>query len=165
MTDPVEIVDYDPSWPAEFERLAERALAALGPLGVRAEHLGSTAVPGLAAKPVIDLALVIRSPDDLPGAVSVLGALGYEHEGDRGIPGLEAFAWPVGERRHHLYVCAEGAAELARMRAFRDRLRADPDEAAAYERLKRELAARHRHDRTAYTDAKTEFVTRVSSAG
>jgi len=163
LTDPVEIVDYDPTWPAEFERIAARALAALGPLGIRAEHLGSTAVPGLAAKPVIDLAIVVPSGHDLPAAVDALATLGYAHEGDLGVPGREAFRCPSGERRHHLYVCVEGAAELDRMRAFRDRLRADPVEAAAYAALKREIAAQHRHDRVAYTDAKTEYVTRLSS--
>ena len=163
MTDPVEIVDYDPEWPVEFERLAARALAALGPLGVGAEHVGSTAVPGLAAKPVIDLAVVIPSAAGLLAAIAALAAGGYVYEGDRGTPGLEAFLWPVGERRHHLYVCVVGAAELGRMLAFRDRLRADPAEALAYARLKRELALRHRTDRIAYTDAKTAYVTGLSS--
>ena len=149
--------------PLEFERFAARALSLLGSLGVRAEHLGSTAVPGLAAKPVIDLAVVIPAADDLPAAIAALATLGYEYEGDRGIPDLEAFKWPLGETRHHLYVCADGAAELGRMRAFRDRLRSDPAEASAYARLKRELAIRYRDDRDAYTDAKTEYVTGLRS--
>jgi GrpB-like predicted nucleotidyltransferase (UPF0157 family) len=163
VTDPVEIVNYDPTWPAEFERIAARAIGALGPLGVRAEHLGSTAVPGLAAKPVIDLALVIPSEDDLPEAVEALAMLGYAREGDLGVRGREAFSSPPGEQRHHLYVCVEGAPELDRMCDFRDRLRADPAAAEGYAELKRELAARHRGDRVAYAAAKTEYVARLSS--
>ena len=160
--DPVEVVDYDPSWPDQFARLAARVRAAFadGPL-IAVEHVGSTSVVGLAAKPVIDMDVIVPSRGDIPEAIACLAGLGYVHEGDRGIPGREAFLWPVGTVRHHLYVCACDNAELRRQVAFRDYLREHRDEAQRYEALKRNLAARFRSDRTAYSEGKTEFVEAV----
>src|ERR1700677_1324327 len=125
--DPVLIQDYDPAWPEAFSKLAARVKAALNSLAVTVEHIGSTAVPGLAAKPIIDLDVVLASAADLPEAIRLLATIGYVHEGDLGIPGREAFRSPPGEPRHHLYLLATGAAELRRHLAFRDALRADSD--------------------------------------
>jgi GrpB-like predicted nucleotidyltransferase (UPF0157 family) len=161
MADPIVIVDYDPRWPAEFERLRDRAAAATGELALAIEHVGSTAVPGLAAKPVIDLVVVV-APGDVGSAVERLEAVGYTHRGNLGVEGREAFSVPHGEARHHLYVCPADSEELRAQLAFRDGLRADPELAAAYEAVKRRLAELYRDDRTAYTEAKTEFVTRAS---
>lgn len=160
--DPIEVVDYDPSWPAQFAEIAARVRAAFadGPL-TAVEHVGSTAVVGLAAKPVIDMDVIVPSLTDVPGAIACLAALGYVHEGDKGVPGREAFLWPPGTRRHHLYLCLCGNAEYRRHIAFRDYLREHPDEAQRYEALKRELAARLFADRTAYSEGKTEFVETV----
>jgi GrpB-like predicted nucleotidyltransferase (UPF0157 family) len=155
---PVVIVDYDPRWPATFASLADRLAAALGSLAVGIEHVGSTAVPGLAAKPIIDLDVVIASRADLPAVIDRLRLLGYDHEGDLGVPGRDAFASPPGGPSHHLYVCPAGSPALARHLALRDRLRADPEAAGAYGDLKRSLAARFGHDRAAYTDAKSAFI-------
>jgi GrpB-like predicted nucleotidyltransferase (UPF0157 family) len=119
------IQDYDSSWPHAFSKLATGVKAALGSLIVTVEHIGSTAVPGLAAKPIIDLDVVLASPVDLPEAIRRLSSIGYVHEGDLGIPGREAFRSPLGEVRHHLYVLTVGANELRRHLAFRDALRAD----------------------------------------
>ena len=91
--DAVLIEDYDPAWPNVFSKLAARAMAALGSLAVGVEHIGSTAVPGLAAKPIIDLDVVIALPSDLPEAIRCLSNLGYIHEGDLGIT-VEAFRPP-----------------------------------------------------------------------
>jgi GrpB-like predicted nucleotidyltransferase (UPF0157 family) len=161
VANPVVIVDYDPSWPATFQRLRDRLAATLGPLAVAIEHVGSTAVPGLAAKPIIDLDVVIADRADLPAVIQRLQPLGYHHEGDLGVPGRQAFTTPAGAPPHHLYVCAVGAAALDRHLAFRDALRADPAAAGAYGDLKRSLAARLSHDRVAYTEAKSAFVERV----
>jgi GrpB-like predicted nucleotidyltransferase (UPF0157 family) len=157
----VRIVEPDPRWPSLYEQLRDRAVAALGDLVVRVEHVGSTSVPGLGAKPVIDLDVVIRSRDDLPEAIRRLAAYGWEHIGDLGITGREAFSRPPGLPTANLYVCAEDSDELRRHCAFRDYLRAHPDEAAAYERLKRELAARFSDDVDSYAEAKSEFVQRI----
>jgi GrpB-like predicted nucleotidyltransferase (UPF0157 family) len=156
--DPVVVADYDPRWPARFAELRDRLAAAVGPLAVGIEHVGSTAVPGLAAKPIIDLDVVVATPGDLPAVAERLRPLGYRHEGDLGVPGRDAFAAPPGSPPHHLYVCPLGSPALARHLALRDLLRADPEAAAAYADLKRTLAARFRHDRAAYTDAKTPFI-------
>jgi len=160
-TDPVIVVDYDPLWPQAFELLRARLAGALGDLAVAIEHVGSTAVPGLAAKPVIDIDVVLRSETDLPAAGSALATLGYDFIGDLGIAGREAFRAPAGEPEHNLYVCAAGATELQRHLTFRDVLRAEPELAREYAELKRALAERYRDDRDTYTEGKTPFVTRV----
>src|SRR5688572_18990369 len=121
---PVELHGYDPAWPCQFTTLATRVQSAIGSAVVRIEHVGSTAVVGLAAKPVIDLDVVVRTQSDVSDAIRRLSALGYVHEGDLGISGREAFRCPPGEQRHHLYLLVEGADELARHLAFRDALRA-----------------------------------------
>jgi GrpB-like predicted nucleotidyltransferase (UPF0157 family) len=161
MADPIVIVDYDPAWPAEFQRLRDRAASAVGELAIAIEHVGSTAVPGLAAKPVIDLVVVV-APADVGEAVARLETLAYTHRGNLGVEGREAFSVPAGEPRHHLYVSPGGSEELRAQIAFRDNLRADAKLAADYEGLKRRSAEQYRDDREAYTDAKTEFVTRAS---
>jgi GrpB-like predicted nucleotidyltransferase (UPF0157 family) len=159
--DSIVIVDYDPEWPEEFERVRDRAARAMGEVAVSIEHVGSTAVPGLAAKPVIDLIVVVR-PREVRAAIERLAAIGYVHQGDLGVVGREAFCVPGGKRRHHLYVCTEDSEELPAELAFRDRLRNEPVLASAYADLKRQLAVRHRDDREGYTRAKTEFVTAAS---
>jgi GrpB-like predicted nucleotidyltransferase (UPF0157 family) len=157
----VHVADYDPQWPATFEQLRGPVAAALGALALRVEHVGSTAVPGLAAKPIIDLDVVIGSRADLPAVIGALRRLGYRPQGDLGVPGREAFNNPPGALPHHLYVCADGNRELARHLAFRDFLRTHPDTARAYGELKRSLARRFCNDRDAYTEAKTSFIEQV----
>lgn len=161
MADPIVIVDYDPRWPSIFAHLRNRIAAALGPLAIRIEHIGSTAVPNLAAKPIIDLDVVIASRDDLPPVIGRLQPLGYDHEGDLGVPGRKAFTAAPDTYPHHLYVCAADSAALARHLTFRDLLRAHSETARAYGELKRSLAVQFRHDRAAYTDAKTAFTDAV----
>lgn len=158
MSDAIVIVEYDPAWPAEFVRLSDRAQAALGEVAIAIEHVGSTAVQGLPAKDLIDLVAVIESDDNLPEAISRLEGIGYEARGNVGVKGREAFWWPEGEKRHHLYVSPKTSVELQAQVAFREFLRSDPVLAREYVALKRELAARFRDDRNAYTDGKTEFI-------
>jgi GrpB-like predicted nucleotidyltransferase (UPF0157 family) len=141
--------------------LRDRALRAIGDLPVRAEHVGSTAVPGCASKPVIDLDVVVTSSDDVRHVIERLEAVGYVHEGELGVRGRAAFLWPSGEKRHHLYVVVEGTDALDDHVAFRDRLRSDPSVVESYSRLKRELADRYGSDRDAYTEGKSDFITRV----
>jgi GrpB-like predicted nucleotidyltransferase (UPF0157 family) len=154
----IVIVEYDRGWPGEFVRLRDRAQAALGDVAIAIEHVGSTAVPGLPAKDVIDLVAVIESDDDLPEAISQLEAIGYEARGSLGVEGREAFWWPEGEERHHLYVSPKTSAELQAQVAFRELLRGDPAVARDYVALKRKLAAQFRDDRNAYTEGKTDFI-------
>lgn len=159
--EPVVIVSYDAAWPAMFAQLRDRIAPALGELAAGIEHVGSTAVPGLDAKPIIDIDVVIRHAEDLPSVIARLAELGYAHLGDLGIVGREAFRATVGPPRHHLYVCAAGAAALQAHLTLRDALRADPDLALAYAALKRDLAERYRDDRDAYAEGKSAFITAV----
>jgi GrpB-like predicted nucleotidyltransferase (UPF0157 family) len=161
----VVIVDYDAAWPARFEELASRVRAALGDLVLRVEHIGSTAVSGLAAKPIIDLDVVVGSPADVAPAIRKLSEIGYVHEGDLGIDGREAFRSQTCHQQHHLYLLVEGAQELARHLAFRDALRVDPALRDAYSKLKRSLAAEQVADRAAYTRGKSDFVLATLAGG
>jgi GrpB-like predicted nucleotidyltransferase (UPF0157 family) len=158
---PVVIQDYDPLWPKLFEMLRSRIAAVLERKASAIEHVGSTAVPGLAAKPIIDLDVLLASDSDLEPVIAKLASIGYEHRGDLGVPGREAFRAPLQDCRHHLYVCGPGSVEYQRHIAFRDYLRTHKGDADAYAKLKRELAGRFRDDREAYNEAKAEFVTEI----
>lgn len=162
--EPVAVLPYDPAWADWFEEVRTVVDAALAQVPHRVEHVGSTAVRGLAAKPILDVDVVVPGPAEVPAAIEGLAGVGYAHRGDLGVPGREAFAWPPGSRRHHLYVLVEGARELRRHLAFRDALRADPALAREYAALKLELARRHGGDREAYTEAKGAFVERALHA-
>lgn len=161
MPEPVVVVEYDPEWPLVFKRLRSRLAESLGALPVSIEHVGSTSIPGAAAKPIIDVDVVIPSVDDLGRTIELLAKAGYRHAGDLGIPGREAFESPAGLPAHHLYVVARGSSELSRHVLFRDYLRAHPEAVERYSALKRRLAARHRDDREAYTEGKTAFVEEI----
>jgi GrpB-like predicted nucleotidyltransferase (UPF0157 family) len=154
----ITIAEYDPQWPEQFRRIERELRSALGELAVAVEHVGSTSVPGLAAKPIIDVNVVIDSPAALPTVIDRLAAAGYQHRGDLGIVGRDAFKAPPGEPQRHVYVCARDATALHEQLAFRDFLRESPQAAEAYAALKREIAASCNGDRTAYTERKTEFV-------
>ena len=158
MSDPIIIEDYDPRWPEQFEQLRRRIDSALGILGAKIEHVGSTAVPGLAAKPIIDLDVLLHSATDLPEAIARLAVLGYQHRGDLGIAGREAFRPPPDGVPHHVYLHGPSSREYIRHLKFRNHLRANLADAQAYERLKRLLARQYRDDREAYNQAKTDFV-------
>lgn len=153
----VVIEDYDPRWPQQFETLRLRVANLLNGLAVAIEHVGSTSVPGLAAKPIIDVDVLLKSAADLPAVISALASIGYQHRGDLGIPGREAFRAPAGGSPHHLYVCTTGM-EYRRHISFRDHLRAHPQDANAYAALKRELGLKFGEDREGYNNAKREFV-------
>lgn len=127
------------------------------------EHVGSTAVLRLAAKPIIDIDVLLRSTADLPLVISRLAALGYGHQGDLGITGREAFLAPSRLFPHHLYVCPPDSRELARHILFRDYLRTHSEDAQAYAVLKPNLASRLSADREAYAQAMSVFLRRFSA--
>lgn len=158
MPQPVVIFPYDPAWPQVFAAIEARLVEALGGCALAIEHVGSTAVPGLAAKPIIDIDVVIAAETDLPLAAGRLASIGYAHKGEQGVAGRHAFSRPQDLPSHHLYVCAADNLELARHLAFRDHLRASPGDAGAYARLKYELAERFGADRDGYSQAKSAFV-------
>ncbi len=156
---------YDPRWPREFERLRRRVVAVLGDLAVAVEHVGSTAVPGLAGKPVIDVDIVVSAPEEVTVALDRVAIVGYEREGRSGVvatvDGLTAAHWPAGERRHHLYVVIAGSRVHRERLAFRDYLRAHPEQAQRYADLKLDAARDAAGDWERYAQLKQEFVQRV----
>ena len=169
--DEIALVDYDPRWPEQFAAEAERVRAAIGDdLVVAVEHFGSTAIPGMAAKPIIDLLVAVRSLDEArEHAVPALEAIGYSYW--RGDPAPDRLFFvkglpPNGPRTHHVHVVEPGVSHDPRLGEFcftdrllfRDYLRAHPKEARQYEDLKRDLTARFSEDREAYTEGKTEYV-------
>ena len=162
----IDIVPYDPQWPAEFAAEAERLAGALGPLALRIEHNGSTAVPGLDAKPIIDIQISVASLDPLTIYRERLGAVGYvhvPHQDDAFCPFFHRPAeWP---HTHHVHLVVMGGSEEQRTLAFRDYLRDHPDTAREYRRVKQDLAARHGGrdggSREAYSVAKSAFVERT----
>lgn len=153
----VTMVDYHPEWPARFRDLRDRIAAALGSLAIAIEHVGSTSVPNMCAKPIIDLDVVVRA-EDVPAAISAVEALGYRHEGNLGVAGREAFRWVGDFPEHHLYVCPEGSPAIERHLLIRDYLRKHPEIAREYAGLKKQLAQKYRDNRTKYQAAKSEFV-------
>jgi GrpB-like predicted nucleotidyltransferase (UPF0157 family) len=155
---PIIVVDYNPVWPNQFRSLRARIAGALRHLAVTVEHVGSTAVPGLAAKPIIDIDVLLVSAQALPAAIERLARVGYTHQGDLGIAGREAFRSPGGTIAHHLYVCPPPAVEFRRHMAFRNFLRTHPKEAQEYGDLKKFLAAQFPEDRDAYLAGKSELV-------
>lgn len=160
----ITVVDYDPRWPVRFAELRDRLWAVVDGHAAAIEHVGSTAVPGLAAKPIIDLDIVVDSPAMLPLVIRRLDTIGYRHQGDRGIPGREAFRSPEGSVAHHLYLCPRDALALRNHLAVRDHLRADAESARQYGELKQRLAAAHRSDSDGYTTAKTGFLLAILKA-
>jgi GrpB-like predicted nucleotidyltransferase (UPF0157 family) len=154
----IVVVDYDSAWPAAFESLRSRLWPVLRGVALGIEHVGSTSVPGLAAKPIIDMTIVLPSADEVPGAIARLATLGYVHRGDLGITGREAFRAPAQLPAHHLYACPAGTLGLINPVALRDYLRVHPDAARAYGELKKSLAARFPYDVDSYVDGKTGFI-------
>ncbi len=159
---PIEVVPYDPAWPARFDaekQLLQVALSAW--LAGEIEHIGSTAVEGLSAKPVLDIMAPVASLNASLAAIPAAVATGYLHHPYRADV-MHWFCKPSPHvRTHHLHLVPLGS-DLWRDRlAFRDALRASPALAAEYTALKLRLAARFRHDREAYTEHKEPFVRRV----
>lgn len=153
----VTMAEYDPEWPARFHQLRERIAAALGPLALAIEHVGSTSVPNMCAKPIIDLDVIVR-PEDVPAAISAVEALGYRHEGNLGVNGRDAFRWVAEFPEHHLYVCPQGSPALERHLLVRNYLRKHPEAAREYAEVKKQLAQKYHDNRPKYQAAKAEFV-------
>ena len=158
--EPVQIAEYDPAWPALFERERGLIAGALGDLAAAIEHVGSTAVPGLGGKPVIDMMVAVRDVfDEGQRCVAPLEGLGYEYKGELGIPGRLYFRkFTDGRRSHQIHMVEHGSDLWERHILFRDYLRRHPDEARGYYELKVRRAERFGTDRLGYNEAKTEFI-------
>jgi GrpB-like predicted nucleotidyltransferase (UPF0157 family) len=167
--DPIVIVDYDPAWPAMFEAERARVQPAMDRWLVRPiEHVGSTAIPGLAAKPIIDMVAVVGDIDAARHAGEALGPLGWIHApepGDAAGRRLSFCAPSVAFRTHHLHVVEDESEGWRGWLAFRDHLRLHPEIAADYAALKRNLADRYGADpneRDAYRNGKAAFITNIT---
>jgi GrpB-like predicted nucleotidyltransferase (UPF0157 family) len=158
---PVEILAYDPAWPEWFAELGRELRAGLGGVARRIDHIGSTAVPGLAAKPIIDLQVSVADFEPLAAYREPLERLGYVYRADNPERTKRYFREPPGRRRTHVHVRRAGSFSEQWALLFRDYLRAHPDAAAEYEAVKRRLALRFRDDRRRYTDAKGPFLWEV----
>jgi GrpB-like predicted nucleotidyltransferase (UPF0157 family) len=155
----VRIVGYGPAWPRMAAAEIARITAAVGEAAVRIEHVGSTAVPGLAGKPIVDLQLAVADVGVHSLYVEPLEGLGYLFAPDPASPDFHFFGLPAARpRTHHLHVCAAGSEDERRHLAVRDYLRAHPDEVSAYAELKRRLVARAPGDRLAYITGKDSYV-------
>jgi GrpB-like predicted nucleotidyltransferase (UPF0157 family) len=155
----IRIVTHDPTWPDRFAAERTRIVAALGTTARRVDHIGSTAVPGLAAKPIIDIDLSVPDPDDEPSYLPALERAGYRLRVRQ--PGHRMVRTEA--RDVHVHVCAEGSEWERRHLLFRDWLRRDAADRASYAALKRELAAREWPDMNAYADAKGALITEITA--
>ena len=154
------VVPYDPNWKTEFERIRDYLVEQIGDLVLEIKHVGSTSVPGLCAKPIIDIVAVMESYDVFPEIVSRLEKVGYNHVGDQGIKEREVFKRLIPDdfMDYHFYVCPKDSEENRRQTIFRNALLADKETADEYGKLKMRLVAEANGDRALYTDSKTNFI-------
>jgi GrpB-like predicted nucleotidyltransferase (UPF0157 family) len=162
MTDPVIIVDYNPMWPTLYEEERAQILHAIGEYIGDIQHVGSTSVPGLGAKPIIDIMIGIHNLSLVEKCVQPFQNLGYEYRGEFGIPNRHYFRKPPDtlstHRTHHIHMVETNHDGWRKTLLFRDYLRTHPEDAKQYEELKRTLADKFGSDREGYTDAKTDFI-------
>jgi GrpB-like predicted nucleotidyltransferase (UPF0157 family) len=156
----VEVVPHNPQWRDAFEAAAKHVAAALGKNVVAIHHIGSTAIPNIYAKPVVDLLVEVRDITEVDGQSSAMESLGYEVMGEYGIPGRRYFRKDnqEGIRTHNIHAFEAGSAEAERHLAFRDYMIAHPVDAQRYSELKRKLAEEHPQSIDGYMDGKDGFI-------
>ncbi len=167
---PIVIADYDPRWATMYAEESARIQNVIGEWLLDIEHVGSTSVPGLGAKPIVDIMPGLRSLGDAPHVISAMEELGYQYfpEYEDELPERRYFVRPPGpanrhRRLFHIHAVETTSAFWHRHLAFRDYMRAHAETAEEYAALKRRLAAEYGSDRVGYTEAKTEFITRIES--
>lgn len=169
----IVVKDYNEEWAKEFEKLKSVYLEHMEHLNIDVQHVGSTSVPGLAAKPIIDMDIIVDSDETKASVIDVLSELGYIHEGDMGIKGREAFKRKSNKVPyhndteynfpHHLYVCTKGTVSLENHLKLREYLRSHPEAVLEYGNLKKELAIKYKYDIDSYIEAKTPLITKILS--
>ena len=159
----VAVTPYDSAWSADFEMIAREIENAVGDAAIGIEHVGSTSVAGMSAKPCIDIDVIIENREMLGEVIKRLSDVGYIHEGDLGIKDREAFRYTDKPhlREHHLYVCPKDSRELFRHITFRDSLRADSDAVREYSRVKESAAALYPDDIDGYIKYKSPCITEL----
>jgi GrpB-like predicted nucleotidyltransferase (UPF0157 family) len=159
-SDRVELVEHDPGWAKLYEQEATKLSAIFDGAVVGIEHIGSTAVPHLCAKPIIDVLVGLRELQLDDEQIAAMESLGYAYLGEHGLPGRLFFR--KEPRTHHVHVVEHRGEHWERQLTFRDALRADPDERRRYDEYKRALAAEG-HPREVYTELKTPFIREVEA--
>ena len=159
----VVVEPYSEAWASEFEKIKAELECALGELAIRIEHVGSTSVKGLSAKPIIDMDVVIENYSMFSEVIDRLQSIGYQHEGDLGIKGREAFKYNDKPHlmQHHLYVCPKDSAELRRHITFRDYLRSHPEATAKYSKVKEEAAQLYPDNIDQYIEYKAPCIAEI----
>ena len=159
----VTVETYDPAWKSDFEKIKSEIETALGNLIISVEHVGSTAVEGMSAKPCIDIDVVIKDYSVFDRVVQILASIEYIHEGDLGIKGREAFDYTNKPhlKKHHLYVCPQDSEELRRHLAFKNFLKANPDAAKKYSAIKEEGAKLFPGDIDKYIEYKSHYIEEI----
>ena len=162
-TKQIIVMPYDPNWRSDFEAIRAEVEGAVGDLILGIEHVGSTSVEGMAAKPCIDIDVIIPDYSVFDAVVDRLNAIGYIHEGDLGIRDREAFKYADKPhlQTHHLYVCPQTSAELHRHITFRDFLRSHPDAVHQYSAVKQHAAQLFPNDIDAYIAYKSECIKKI----
>lgn len=162
-TEKVVVLPYDIKWKNEFQKIKLHLEEALGDTILRIEHVGSTSVEGLSAKPIIDIDVVIESYDKFKKVKSILENLGYYHEGDLGIKDREAFAYEEKPEfmLHHLYVCPQNSEELKRHTTFRDYLKIHKEDRESYSEVKLQAAKMYPTDIDSYLEFKSSCITEI----
>jgi GrpB-like predicted nucleotidyltransferase (UPF0157 family) len=159
----VEVVPHNPLWRDAFEAEAKQVAAAMGENVVAIHHIGSTAIPDIYAKPVIDFLVEVRDITEVDGRSPAMESLGYEVMGEYGIPGRRYFRKDnrEGIRTHHIHAFEAGSAEVERHLSFRDYMIAHPVDAQRYSELKRKLAEEHTRSMDGYIDGKDDFIKEI----
>jgi GrpB-like predicted nucleotidyltransferase (UPF0157 family) len=159
-SDRVELVDHDPRWAELFEEERERLAGVFDGRALGIEHIGSTSVPDLCAKPIIDVLVGLEKLELTDEQIAAMESLGYAYLGEHGLPGRLFFR--KDPRTHHVHVVLHGGEHWERQLVFRDTLRSDPEERRRYDEFKRRLAAEG-HPREAYSELKTPFIREVEA--
>lgn len=161
----IEVVPHDPRWREEFDKESAQIAAALGKNVAAIHHIGSTSIPGIYAKPVIDMLVEVEDIAEVESRSAEMGSLGYEVMGEFGIAGRRYFRKDdsAGVRTHQVHAFEAGSPDVVRHLAFRDYMITHPEEARAYSELKRKLAAEHPYSMDAYMDGKDGFIKEIDT--
>ena len=155
----VELVPHNPEWSQQADQEISRLLEGLSVPIIGIYHIGSTSVPDIKAKPILDFVMEVDNQEAVMSSIAEFESLGYQSKGEFGIPGRQFFTRDTdGERTHHLHVFQKGHPDIERHTVFRDYLRANPEAAREYEKLKEKLAKRFPKQSGNYTEAKSDFI-------
>lgn len=157
----IEVVSYDEAWKSHFTREADQLSRIFLDELLEIHHIGSTAIPGMKAKPIIDIIPVVKDISRIDRFYPSLIDLGYDPKGENGIPGRRFFCKGGDNRTHHVHVFQMGNPQIERHLAFRDYLRTHPEASRAYCNLKEKLAASYRANPSAYNDGKSELIQQI----